>query len=420
MRLRASRFFPPFALQNESAGTTALAHMCYNCSMAEALLQVTERGLYCAVGDFYIDPWQPVTRAVITHAHADHARPGSKRYLTTPTGAELLRLRVGPVPRILAQPFGEAIDLNGVQLSLHPAGHLLGSAQVRVEYRGEVWVVSGDYKTEADVTCEPFELVPCHTFITESTFGLPIYRWRPQEQIFGEINQWWRQNQDQGRTSILFGYALGKAQRLLAGVDGTTGPILIHGAVHRFVELYRRAGISLPQTHYATNETALLRRGQALVIAPPSAAASPGWLRKFGPSSLAFASGWMQIRGARRRRAVDRGFVLSDHADWDGLLNTIRATGAHRIGVTHGYTGTLVRYLNEQGYEAFVMPTRFEGEGAGDRIDTEESSNTQAGSDTQGNSNSDSGAATPDLSATANIESPDASFTSDSLPRGLG
>lgn len=340
--------------------------------MVEALLRVTERGLYCSAGDFYIDPWQPVTRAIITHAHSDHARPGSKRYLTSTSGASLLRMRIGPVPRIVSQPFGEPLYLNGVQVSLHPAGHLLGSAQVRVEYKGEVWVVSGDYKTQPDNTCEPFEIVPCHTFITESTFGLPIYRWRPQDELFAEINRWWHQNQVQGRTSILFGYSLGKAQRLLAGVDQEIGPILIHGAISGFNNAYRRAGIQLPTTLYADNEAAPQHRGQALVVAPPSAAGSEGWLRKFGPSSQAFASGWMQIRGARRRRAVDRGFVISDHADWDGLLATIHATGAQHIGVTHGYTATLVRYLNEQGLDAFVMPTRFEGDAVGDQTDNEE------------------------------------------------
>lgn len=346
--------------------------------MADALLQVTERGLYCAAGDFYIDPWQPVTRAVITHAHGDHARPGSQRYLTTPSGAAMLRMRVDSSARIVTQPFGEPLLVDGVRVSLHPAGHLLGSAQVRVEHRGEVWVVSGDYKTEVDATCEPFELVPCHTFITESTFGLPIYRWRPQVKIFAEINQWWLQNQEQGRTSVLLAYALGKAQRLLAGVDATIGPVLIHGAVHHFVQAYRNAGIAQPDTIYADNGAARRHRGEALVVAPPIAAASSGWLRKFGPTSLAFASGWMQIRGARRRRAVDRGFALSDHADWDGLLATINATGAQRIGVTHGYTTTLVRYLREQGMDAFVMPTHYEGDSEGDGGDMDMAMDEQA------------------------------------------
>jgi putative mRNA 3-end processing factor len=224
---------------------------------------------------------------------------------------------------------------------------------------------------------------------------LPIYRWRPQQEIFAEINQWWQQNQEQGRTSILFAYALGKAQRVLAGVDAAIGPLLVHGAVQRFVDLYRRAGIAQPATRYADNDAAQQTRGQALVIAPPAAAASPGWLRKFGPASLAFASGWMQIRGARRRRAVDRGFVLSDHADWDGLLNTIKATGAQQIGVTHGYTATLVRYLRETGYEAFVMPTRYEGDATGDQLDNEESAI----------------AATVDAEATNEIELSSAAFS---------
>jgi putative mRNA 3-end processing factor len=372
--------------------------------MAEALLRVTERGLYCAAGDFYIDPWQSVTRAIITHAHADHARPGSSRYLTTPTGAALLRIRIGPMPRIVAQRYGESLNVNGVRVSLHPAGHLLGSAQVRVEYSGEVWVVSGDYKTEIDATCEPFEVIACHTFFTESTFGLPIYRWRPQAEIFAQINQWWRQNQEQGRTSILFAYALGKTQRILAGVDPSTGPILVHGAALRFIEAYRQAGITLPTTIYAGSDATRRHRGRALVIAPPSAAASEGWLRKFGPSSLAFASGWMQIRGARRRRAVDRGFVLSDHADWEGLLSAIRATGAQRIGVTHGYSSTLVRYLTEQGMDAFVLPTHYEGEVAGDPIENEEAADLA----TTGTGADDTGQA-PALDLTADLSA--ASFT---------
>jgi putative mRNA 3-end processing factor len=339
--------------------------------MAQPLLHVTERGLYCPGGDFYIDPWQPVPRAVITHAHSDHARPGCGRYLTSTEGAPLLRLRAGLDALIRGQPYGETLQVGNVRVSLHPAGHLLGSAQVRIEENGEIWVVSGDYKVEHDRTCTPFELVPCHTFITESTFGLPIYRWRPQEEIFDEINGWWRANQVAGRTSLLFGYALGKAQRLLAGLDPVIGPILLHGAVQRFTHPYIAAGIELPPTHYAGDEAARRYRGQALVIAPPSAGNSPAWLRKFGDHSLAFASGWMQIRGARRRRAIDRGFALSDHADWPGLLSTIHATGAEHIGVTHGYSSVLVRFLREQGLDAEVWPTRYEGEAGGDVAETD-------------------------------------------------
>jgi putative mRNA 3-end processing factor len=343
-------------------------------SMAN-LLQLTEAGLYCADGDFYIDPWRPVERAVITHAHSDHARPGSRRYLTTQDGEQVLRMRVESFdpanppavrPHIRTLAYGEMIQINGVTVSLHPAGHLLGSAQVRVEHRGEVWVVSGDYKVEADATCAPFEPVVCHTFITESTFGLPIYRWRPQGEIFREINAWWRANQELGRTSILYAYALGKAQRLLAGIDPSIGPLLVHGAIHRLNAAYRQSGVNLPPAEYASDTAARQHRAQsapgALVLAPPGMENAPAYLRKFGEASHAFASGWMAIRGARRRRAVDRGFVLSDHADWRGLLDTIEATGAENIGVTHGYAAALVRYLAEQGRNAWIIPTRYEGE----------------------------------------------------------
>jgi putative mRNA 3-end processing factor len=342
-------------------------------SMAD-LLQLTAAGLYCAEGDFYIDPWQPVERAVITHAHSDHARPGSRKYLTTREGEGVLRLRVDHAiptdptaapPHIRALPYGEPLLVNGVRVSLHPAGHLLGSAQVRVEHRGEVWVVSGDYKVEHDATCTPFEPVRCHTFITESTFALPIYRWRPQSELFAEVNEWWRANQEAGRTSILYAYALGKAQRLLAGLDPSIGPILVHGSIRRLNGAYRRAGVILPPAEYAGDEAAREHRGRALLIAPPGTENMPTYLRKFGDASPAFASGWMAIRGTRRRRAVDRGFVISDHADWAGLLGAIRATGAERVGVTHGYSAVLVRYLLEQGYNAWAIPTRYEGETGG-------------------------------------------------------
>lgn len=335
------------------------------------LLQLTEAGLYCAQGDFHIDPWQPVERAIITHAHSDHARPGSQKYLTTRDGERVLRLRVdyadpaNPLatrPHIRSLAYGEPLHLNNVIVSLHPAGHLLGSAQVRVEYAGEVWVVSGDYKLEADATCAAFEPIRCHTFITESTFGLPIYHWRPQAQLSAEINHWWRTNQALGRTSILYAYALGKAQRLLAGLDPNIGPILTHGAIGRVNQAYEQSGISLPPTIYASEEAAKQHRGRALVLAPPSMENSPGYLRKFGDTAHAFASGWMAIRGVRRQRALDRGFVISDHADWRGLIEAIRATGAENIGVTHGYSAVLARFLSEQGHNAWVIPTRYEGE----------------------------------------------------------
>jgi putative mRNA 3-end processing factor len=250
--------------------------------------------------------------------------------------------------------------VNGVVVSLHPAGHILGSAQVRLEYRGEVWVVSGDYKTDPDPTCRAFEPVRCHTFVTESTFGLPVYRWPAQAEVLHEINQWWRANQQAGRTSLLYGYALGKAQRLLAGLDPSIGPILTHGAVERMTAAYRAAGVPLPATtHAAAMDRA--DRGRAIVLAPPSADGST-WVRRFGEHATGFASGWMLIRGARRRRSLARGFPLSDHVDWPGLMAAIEATGAARVLVTHGYTGPVVRWLRERGIEAEVMETRFEGE----------------------------------------------------------
>ena len=329
--------------------------------MASDLLQLTPGGLYCPAGDFYIDPWAGVQRAVITHAHADHARPGSGRYLTTRAGESVLRLRLGAEAAIEAVAYGEAVVQQGVRVSLHPAGHILGSAQVRVEFQGEVWVVSGDYKVAADPTCTPFEPIRCHTFVTESTFGLPIYRWPNQAEVLAEVNAWWRGNQEAGKASLLFGYALGKAQRLLAGLDPSIGPIFTHGAVAKVNAAYQAAGVRLPETVHVGSVGRKGRWHQALIVAPPSAHGSP-WARKFGTASAGFASGWMQIRGTRRRRAVDRGFVLSDHADWPGLLGAIRATGAERVWVTHGYSAVLARWLREQGLDAQVVATRFEGE----------------------------------------------------------
>jgi len=335
------------------------------------LIQNTDCGLYCEAGDFYIDPWHPVDRAVITHAHADHATRGSKSYLTTNEGKLVLRRRMEEGAQIRTIPYAKSIDINGVKVSLHPAGHLLGSAQVRVEHRGEVWVISGDYKIEPDATCTPFEPVPCHTFITESTFGLPIYKWQPQQQIFDSINAWWRDNQAQNRTSVLYAYSLGKAQRVLSGLDPSIGPILVHGSVFHLSNAYRESGIELPPYTYADAENAKVHRGKALLVAPPSANNNPSYLRKFGPASHGFASGWMTIRGARRRRAVDRGFILSDHVDWGGLMETIRATGAERIGVTHGYRAAVTRYLRDNGWDAWSIETRFEGEAADARNEDE-------------------------------------------------
>ncbi|MGL4577166.1 MAG: ligase-associated DNA damage response exonuclease [Burkholderiaceae bacterium] len=317
-------------------------------------------GLYCPPGDFYIDPWRPVARAVITHAHADHARPGHAHYLAAEPAKQVLASRLGNIALQTAR-YGEVVDMNGVQVSLHPAGHVLGSAQVRVEHAGEVWVASGDYKLEPEPTCAAFEPVKCHTFITESTFGLPIYRWQPQERVFADINAWWAANAAQGLASVLYCYSFGKAQRIAAGVDAGIGPIICHGATQTLMQAYRESGVALPPTSLVTEvrDQAVLKR--ALVLAPPSTAGS-AWLKRFGDYKDAFASGWMALRGARRRRAVDRGFVLSDHADWPSLHSAISATGAQQVIVTHGYVPVMVRYLQEQGLQARAFATEFGGD----------------------------------------------------------
>ena len=320
------------------------------------LVVARPQGLYCPPGDFYIDPWQPVADALITHAHGDHLRTGHGRYLTAEAGRNVVLSRVGPV-ELQTLAYGQALVHRGVTISFHPAGHVLGSAQIRLEHQGRVWVVSGDYKTGPDPTCPPFEPVRCDVFITESTFGLPVFRWAPQQQVFDEINAWWHANAQAGHASVVYAYSFGKAQRVLAGLDASIGPVIMHGAVATLNEAYRESGVALPATKSVLEATPEeLRR--CLVVAPPSTQGS-AWLRRFGDFSDAFASGWMQLRGARRRRNVDRGFVLSDHADWPGLLEAIRATGAPRVIVTHGYVDPLVRYLREAGLESGAFQTEY-------------------------------------------------------------
>jgi len=338
--------------------------------VSEDLVVLRPEGLYCPAGDFHIDPWRPVARAVVTHAHADHARRGHGAYLAHADSAGVLRARLG---EIALQPlaYGEAVAINGVRVSLHPAGHVLGSAQVRIEHGGQVWVASGDYFASGagdhNSTCAPFEPQRCHCFITESTFGLPIYRWRAQTEVLAEIDDWWRGNAEAGRASLLMAYSFGKAQRLIAGVDARIGPIVVHGAVEPLNQAYREAGVALPPTLLLDEraDKSLLRR--ALVIAPPAVHGS-AWTKRLGEHGDAFASGWMQLRGARRRQGVDRGFVLSDHADWPGLQRVIKATGAERIIVTHGYEAVMVRWLQQQGLQAGSFRTEF-----GDRDDSAES-----------------------------------------------
>ncbi|MBI1176995.1 ligase-associated DNA damage response exonuclease [bacterium] len=326
------------------------------------LLQVTDRGLWCQAGDFHIDPWRGVDRALITHAHADHARAGSRHYLCSTPCAGILRERLGQKISVDAIPYGERKTINGVTVSFHPAGHLLGAAQIRVEHRGEIWVVSGDYKTQPDPTCAPFEPVRCNTFVTESTFGLPVYHWPDPQTVIADLHQWWQHNRERDRTSVVFAYSLGKAQRILAQLDGEAGPILVHPAIESLLPHYEAEGIRFPKTQTATRETLRETAGKALVIAPPAADDS-ALVRAAGDVSTAFASGWMAVRGMRRWRAADRGFVMSDHADWRGLNDAIAATGASRVLVTHGYTQPMVRWLREKGLDADELATSFRGEG---------------------------------------------------------
>ena len=324
------------------------------------VLSFTDRGIYCPAGDFYIDPWRPVPRALITHGHADHARSGMEAYLATDLAAPVMRHRLGEIT-LDTIAYGETRQIGGAAVQFLPAGHVPGSAQIRVEVAGEVSVVSGDYKTENDGLSTPFQPVPCHHFVTESTFGLPVFRWRPQAQIAAEINGWWAACAAAGKTAFLGCYALGKAQRLLSLLDATQGPILTHGAIEATNKVLRDQGIALPDTLHANADLAPKAHPGAIVLAPPSALGS-AWARKFGAQETAFASGWMQLRGIRRRRAGDRGFVISDHADWDGLLTAIRDTGAERISVTHGYTAPFCRYLREEGYDADIVTTDYGGE----------------------------------------------------------
>ena len=312
------------------------------------VIEVREPGLYCPAGDFYIDPWQPVDRAIITHAHSDHAFPGSRNYLTAADGGTILRARLGDEAAIQSIPYGETLRIGDVAVSLHPAGHILGSAQIRLERAGEVWVVSGDYKLAPDPTCAPFEPLRCHTFVTESTFALPIFRWPAPADTMDAIHSWWRANREAGRTSVLFAYPLGKAQRVLAALDPSIGPIAVHPSIERYNAIYRVEGVALPETTAAAPS--------ALILAPPGAT------ERYAKASTAFVSGWMRIRGPRRRRSLDRGFVMSDHADWNGLLSAIDAIGAETVWVTHGYRAPLVRWLEEHGRAAVSIDTHSEAQ----------------------------------------------------------
>ncbi len=323
------------------------------------LLCFNDKGIYCEQADVYLDPWRPVDKAIITHGHADHSRWGHKRYITHHTNVPIIKHRLGEI-EVAGKEYGETFSINNVKFSFHPAGHIIGSSQVRVEYKGEVWVFSGDYKVEDDGISVPFEPVKCHAFITECTFGLPAFKWQPQQQVMQEINSWWQQNREEGKTSVLLGYSLGKAQRLLKSLDPSIGKIFTHGAIENMTEVLRPLA-DFPETIRITRDVKKEEIRGGMVLAPPSAQGST-WIRKMVPYETGMASGWMAFRGARRRRAVDRGFVLSDHCDWQGLLSSIKATGCERVVCTHGYSEIFCRFLNELGYDARTAETQYEGE----------------------------------------------------------
>ena len=325
------------------------------------MLKFTSKGIYCKAGDFYIDPWKPVKKALITHAHSDHARWGNQQYIAVETSKNILKHRLGDEINLATIKYGEPLTINGVKVSFHPAGHIIGSAQIRVEYKGEVWVVTGDYKLEKDGVSEDFEQLKCNTIITECTFGLPAFNWKPQTQIFEQINSWWQKNAEEGKASLLTAYSLGKAQRILKHLDRSIGPIFSHGAIYNTNEVFKEQVDFSLNTTLVTQETKKAATRNALIIAPPSAVNST-WSRKLKPFSLGVASGWMALRGARRRRAADRGFVLSDHADWNGLNEAIKNSGAETIITTHGYTDIFTKWLQEQGYNAIQEKTLFDAE----------------------------------------------------------
>lgn len=322
-----------------------------------ALLTFTDKGLYCPQGNFYIDPWKPVDKAVISHAHSDHAKWGNKSYLCHSFTKPILQLRLGD-NYYQTSGWNEPVFINGVSVSFFPAGHIIGSAQVRIEHKDEVWVFTGDFKTENDGLSTPYEPVKCNTFITESTFGLPIYEWRPQEEIFADMKAWIANNRAAGKSSVFIAYSLGKAQRILKPLAEIGIPIYVHGAVYNVHQTLINSGWQLPEVRKITPETTKEELKACIVIAPSSAEGSP-WLKRFSPYATGICSGWMQVRGNVRRKNADAGFALSDHADWDGLLQAVKATGAQKVYATHGFQSAFSRYLREKGIDAGEVKTAY-------------------------------------------------------------
>ena len=328
-------------------------------------LEIKPEGLYCPPGNFFIDAWRPVALSLITHAHGDHAYRGHQHYLSSEDSRQILEHRLGAIP-LQSLPYGEKIKIGETWVSFHPAGHILGSSQIRIETNQSVTVISGDYKRAYDTSCQGFEVIECDTFVTESTFALPIYRWKEGETIAEEIFQWWQTNQQNQHPSIIFCYSLGKAQRVLALLQKLAPqPIFLHGAIHGLSQIYANKGIQMAPFKAVTEKEKGDSFQTDLILAPPSALGTP-WLKRFPNYRAALASGWMQVRGTRKRKNLDKGFVLSDHADWNDLIRTVKDTKAKNIFTTHGYSGVLAQYLKEElalnAHELKGLETHDEGE----------------------------------------------------------
>jgi putative mRNA 3-end processing factor len=332
-----------------------------------SLLEFTNKGIYCPQADFYIDPWRKVKNAILTHAHSDHARPGSLHYISHKDSECILRMRLGERISLRTVEYGETFHVSGVKISLHPAGHILGSAQIRVEYKGEVWVVSGDYKLQDDGFCTPFETVKCHVFITESTFGLPVYKWQPQQMVFDEITNWIADNRSQNKTSVIMGYTLGKMQRLLKNLPNFDFPIYGHQAVVAVNDRLREAGYRLPKVLNIKKSGNDKQWQNGLVLAPPLSN-DASWFKQLGDYNVGYCSGWMAVRGTKNRMAADKGFILSDHADWTELNHAVEETGAQKIYVTHGSTAVFSKWLCEKGLDARDIKTMYGGAEEDDSI----------------------------------------------------
>jgi len=322
------------------------------------LIKFTKKGIYCPQGKFYLDPWHPVDYAIISHGHADHARWGMKRYLCTHDSKPILKHRLGADIQVESMAYAETKTINGVEVSFHPAGHVIGSAQIRLEYKGYVVVFTGDYKTEPDFITTPFESVKCHTFITESTFGLPIYNWKKEEDLQQDLHNWVETNTSNNRTSVFLGYSLGKAQRLLSLLNGVSDNIYVHRSIHNLNQAISSSGIQLPETKLWSADVDQKTLQNKIIIAPPALLGSK-MLKRLPNPATAICSGWMQIRGNRRWQSVDAGFAVSDHADWNGLISAVKASEAEQVYVTHGYQAVFSKYLNEIGIKAKELVTEY-------------------------------------------------------------